>query len=228
MAIKVFYHVYAASPEVEVLIRDMLEKVIFSGLYEAAEGVHCFLAGKRPGQAFDAARSCLESFGGRIRIEAMESREKSGERFTLLRMPAFVEPSDKILYLHAKGCTRIRKPEFPWIRDWISMMQYHLIAGHRNCVDHLDSHDVVGTDYHPGNDFTRGRPHFSGNFWWARGDYFLSLDAADMDGDYLGPEMFLFKKKPRFHSLRDSATNHYKDPYPYSRYLDRRGISSPT
>lgn len=109
----------------------------------------------------------------------------------------------KILYLHSKGIT---KPphEIENVNAWIDFMEYFLIERHGQCLKDLSDPQKSETSYHyynpaesydaVGVNFKPNPKHFSGNFWWANGDYIASLD--ECANEYYAPEMWHLSKCP--------------------------------
>lgn len=170
MAIKVFYHV-AALNHWEMVVRDHVAKLIFSSLYDVVEAVVCICVGPEA----ERAGALLRGFGAKFHIHTCDSEDKSGERKTLMAIPSLVTAEDQVLYIHSKGVTKIPPSEPVYYWQWY--MDYFLIKDHARCRTLLKDHDVVGLDFYP-----LSKPHFSGNFWWARGDWIHQLALYD------GPE----------------------------------------
>lgn len=63
-------------------------------------------------------------------------------------------------------------------------MEFFLLKEYKVCIRLLEQYDTVGVNF-------RG-DHYSGNFWWARGDYYLTLP-NHIEKDYFAPERFLLK-----------------------------------
>ena len=69
----------------------------------------------------------------------------------------------------------------------------------------------------------------SGNFWWCKAEYFLSLDTKNMErsfygSTYLACEMFLLcgmkdDYTKAFEIAKATIQNHYLERYPWSRYI---------
>jgi len=55
-------------------------------------------------------------------------------------------------------------------------VEYELFTRHHECIRLLDAWDTVGVNYR-----SEPAPHYSGNVWWARCDYFLSFDPAMLE-----------------------------------------------
>ena len=215
MPIRVLYHCCALN-HWESVVRDQCAKILFSGLYDATDAIHCVCVGPE-------ARRCgglLQNFGFKFKVEACVPEDLSGERITLRHIPSVVKPEDCVLYIHTKGVTKI--PPSECVYWWNLYMEYFLIRHHRQCVDLLATSDVVGLDYYP-----QSLPHFSGNFWWARGDYLLSLPPPDLEPGkdrYQNTETWVCggatDKKPRLAQIAHSRNDHYTAALYAYRYVD--------
>ena len=73
----------------------------------------------------------------------------------------------KVLYLHTKN---VGKEINLCIEDQIEYTLYFLVTKWNNCVDKLLQYDICGVDL-------RDAPtlHYSGNFWWTKSSYIISL-----------------------------------------------------
>ena len=145
---------------------------------------------------------------------------RSYERFTLLRIKDLIQPDDKLLYLHTKGVRRDGEAAV-YVYWWRTYMEYFLIKEHRLCLHLLEEHDTIGVNFRdaPAN-------HYSGNFWWSRGDYFSTLQADNMDEGYLGPEFFLLNSTANEsdghngHALWDTSHDWYASSFFPNEYVD--------
>ena len=90
-----------------------------------------------------------------------------GEFFTLEHLQSYCRknPGDNVLYCHTKGLTSPRNES---IRDWRLYMSYFCIDKWQSA--NMDEYDTYGVDW-----VEKPQPHYSGNFWIARGDYIASL-----------------------------------------------------
>ncbi len=207
MPIKVFYHVCATGDGWEAIVRDQLNKLLFSGLYHQADVFAC-VSGEH---AHDAA-AVLARFGGRVSVLDVQPADASFERLTLLRMHDIVQPEDAVLYMHSKGVT---KPRDAGVRDWRALMEYFLIGHCQSCLDALARADVVGVNFRHSP-----APHFSGNFWWATGAHILRLPRAIGDG-YFDPEFWVLSAGGTAVCVMDSAVDHYAGSFAPAAYVDR-------
>lgn len=222
----VFYHIFCNENAPEI-VRDQISKLHFSGVYKRCDAIYCFLLGPHP----DPITTMLTLGGAKFRLQKQSLSDpceaQVGERFTLTAIAKLIEPDDKFLYLHSKGVTR---PNNERVRAWRELMEYHLMTGADECIAALDTCDVVGCNYRHWHlpldtaedddnaPLSRGR-HFSGNMWWCRGAYWLSLPPT-IDCDYFGPEMHIGLRKPRFKNLYECHVDNYWVLTPLASFVD--------
>ena len=85
---------------------------------------------------------------------------------------------------------------------------------HKVCTRLLERYDTVGVNLLEN--------HYSGNFWWARGDYYLTLP-DHIEEDCFALELFLLKShndSSKAFSLWQSDVNHYHDAYCLRHFID--------
>jgi hypothetical protein len=204
--IYVFYHIYCNGYTLEVL-KDQINKIIFSGLYDKCNKIFCFLVGED-----EYIKICIDYInnqGKKFSIEAVDPNNKSFERFTLLKIKKYINDNDKFLYIHTKGIT---KNNNVYVTDWRNIMEYFLIYKFNKCLDELDNHDTVGINYIPGY-------HYSGNFWWTKGSYYKKLSDT-IPNYYTAPEDYICTANPKLKSLHNTNIDHYKILYPIKNYID--------
>ncbi len=229
-SIKVFWHIYATD-HWAYIVRDQLTKMTFSGLYDHASEINCFIAGHRDID-INTAASMITSWGKKFLIRAKSASDSSYERFTLSRIRPLLCAADKFLYLHSKGVTHpppdaVDKTGIN-IYYWRTHMEYYLIRHHQRCTSLLDTYDTVGVDL-----FQPGGWIYAGNFWWSRADFFLGHPVS-IGTDYYAPEHYLLDQHSvnmsRVFSLAQSAMiqamqsgdneAHYHHTYLPNRYID--------
>lgn len=214
MAIKVFFHICAIGHVLDI-IQHIINAIHFSGLYDAIDaGIHCCLSGNA--ELCADVRKLLQESGQKFVIAVEAPGDTTYERLTLHYMRETITPSDKALYIHSKSVTRTGQ-EFQRMQAWTRMMMYHLIKRHRECLAYLDTNDAIGCNLH--NCGGNSPYHFSGNFFWVRGDYFRSLPNA-IGPNYNDPEFYVCQNHPRAVSMYDSNINHYEEDFPYIKYID--------
>jgi hypothetical protein len=217
----VFYHIFCKK-STENIVRDQITKIIFSGLYDVVNNIFCFLTGEE--DEIRKIETILKDSGEKFNITAIGINDKSFERFTLHKIRNYITGDDKFLYIHSKGVTYNSSNvggtrDWSCVRDWRTYMEYFTIAKHTTCISLLDSHQTVGVNY-----YDTPWKHFSGNFWWCRGDYFLTLPKSE-DLDIKEDDIFSFTENyvgmndPTVFCFHKTGAPHYTVAYPYKHYV---------
>jgi hypothetical protein len=224
--IYVFYHIYC-NKHTEAVVKDQAFRIVFSGLYNRVNAIKCFLAGDQ--ESINRIKTLLKNIGKKFEITKEGPGDTTYERFTLLDIPKHIKPDDKFLYIHSKGVSELghftkETPDYDKIFWWRTWMEYFLIKDFEKCLEALNSHDIVGVNY---STYHIG-PHFSGNFWWTTGKYYLSLPKT-IGPDYNDPEKYIFSGKGTHKDMDTSRvgadpsidSGHlYKTAYHSSKYID--------
>lgn len=215
--IKVFYHIYAPTGRWRPIVHDQMTKLLYSGLLRECKACYITIVGPD----HEACRKYVMDYPN-VLIKVIPDDETM-ERLTLLSIHHQIQPNDYLLYIHSKGVT---KYDMDIVRDWRHLMEWCLIGHYRMCIALLEHHDVVGI-----NRQFEPKPHFSGNFWWARASYYMQLPRT-IGPEYTDPEMYVLSIGDCMtHSLFQSGVDHYTEPYPMWRYihetLPSRGAESP-
>ena len=208
----VFFHIHC-NHNTKAIVSDQCMKILFSGLYERVEAVYCFLTGET--RYIDEIEKLLTSMGKKFIVKEKGPGDKSYERFTLLKVKPLIKPEDRLLYIHSKGVTKdVGVNAVYWWRSW---MEYFLIAQFKKCLDELEKHDTVGVNYS-----AEGiGPHFSGNFWWSTGKYYLTLPDT-IGPKYNDPETYVFSKNPKYLDISPGISDirlYWRDMLP-NGYVD--------
>jgi hypothetical protein len=221
-SIYVFYHIYC-NKNTEAVVKDQAMRIIISGLYKKVKAVKCFIAGDAA--IIEVVATLLQNMGSKFEIAEKGPGDITYERFTLLKIKKYIQPEDKFLYIHSKGVKDIAefsgKPApLENIYWWRTYMEYFLLGEHEKCLDALKTHDVVGVNYST----SKIGPHFSGNFWWSTGSYYMKLPNT-IGPDYNDSEKYLFTANPRHLDLfpgdGDTAINKskYSEPFYPKSYI---------
>lgn len=208
----VFYHIYCNDITINI-VKQQINKIINSGLYQLCNNIFCFLAGD-PDYLHDNINFIL-SKGDKFVIADIGYGDTSYERFTLLKIKNYIQPQDKFLYIHSKGITRSKS--FLPVNDWRNLMEYFLITKHKDCLIELSRYSVVGVNFK-----MKPRPHFSGNFWWCRGEHFLRLPHK-IGSAYCAPEFYIMRIPCNYLNVYSSNCKHYKQRYPPQLYVKNEG-----
>ena len=191
----VFYHIYC-NDNTPSIVKDQCMRIIFSRLYARADKIYCFLAGEQA--KIDEMERMINNYGSKFVIAKKGPGDTSYERFTLFEIPKYVKPEDKFLYIHSKGAKSTNAEDIFWWRTWL---EYGVMARHEECLAKLDEYDVVGVNY---SEKLIGK-HFSGNFWWATGKYYLTLPNEISNSGpkpYYEPERYVLTGKGvKYHDI---------------------------
>ena len=165
------------------------------------------------GLRLDTAR--YEAMDPRITLihSSDDSQQFELPTLRLIHELSLISPKTKVLYLHTKGISYPKEDHryLPGL-DWIKYMLHFICEKSENCLELLDSHDVVGCNYGD-----QPKPHFSGNFWWATTDYLKTLSLTQLT-DKMSAEWWLLSGSPRIHVLYSSGINHFLEAYPSDKY----------
>ena len=209
----VYYHIFVNPfPESVRLVEEQLDTIKNSSIYPLIECVMCCITGNNKPN-FDHICQKVATLGNKFKIKKSQLNDTTGERFTLTELLNDAQKDTAYLYIHSKGITRINQPHmYACVTDWRKCMEFFLITHGERYLYLLENHDTLGIFKHP----TYKLPHYSGNFWWARGDYLIALQqTSKISDDYLGPEMFILS----------SGTTRAIDLYPlksnYNGYTQR-------
>lgn len=209
--IYVFFHIYANHNTLSI-VKDQINKIIWSGLYNRCDAIYVFMTGSEE-IYMKQCSDVIDNVGVKFKIVRKVLNDMSYERMTLLSIHDYILPEDKFLYIHSKGVTKSDNITMDNVEQWRYLMEYFLIYLHERCISLLDEYDTVGVN-HIG-------AHYSGNFWWTKGSYFMKLDNQYIADYYTAPEDYIMTKNPHFINLFSSGVDHYHVHYPLSNYVDK-------
>jgi hypothetical protein len=190
-------------------VKEQTSHIIYSGLYDEVTTIYCFVTGES--KYVSDVKEYLKTLPQKFVIQSVGVGDKTYERYTLTRIANLVEDDDVFLYMHSKGVRRNNK-EFENVRLWSNYMEYYLIKKYRECLNQLQTHDVVGVMYTVDIPPLMV-PHFAGNFWWSTGSYYRKLSELEIGDDYHDTERYLFRKKPSYYVMDDNRIANNGDPY---------------
>ena len=210
----VFYHIFCKNLTHNI-VKEQITKIIFSGLYDKVDAIYCFLAGEEV--YIDENIELLKNSGKKFKIEEIGINDQSFERFTIHKIKNYIQPEDKFLYIHSKGILRNNDIN---VQDWKTYMEYFTIRHHERCLSLLDNYDTVGVNF-----YSCPFIHYSGNFWWSRGSYFLTLpDISTLtvtDDRYSYTENYIGLNNPKgFCLFTSGCPAHYANRYHINNYID--------
>lgn len=224
MTIQIYYHIFAADREQYFdVVKEQFEYIKTSPIYNKIEKINICLTGNHKDN-YDLTLQYIKEQDEKFILRKCEFNDTTFERFTLNTMKEDIinnidSVNNKYLYIHSKGGTTSVKQHKKPVQHWRRCMMYFLLSKGQDCLKKLDEYDTVGIFRHP----THHIPHYSGNFWWATGKYLRKLFSEfEIDTDYLGPEMYLFKAKPNSYDMYPMPNGYdgYIVCYPFELYKD--------
>lgn len=178
----IFYHVGAIGPLGLPTLKEQLQYLRVTGLYDRAAEIAMGVVGSE--------LDIRKIDGDRIRVLYQDPDPTVYEIRTInaLRQRVIDLPYEDafILYFHTKGVSSSFHHNPKAVLSWRRFMEYQLLGRFERCLSLMLDHglDVLGGNFvnqNPSLDpaFFRVHPdhacHYSGNFWWARASYIRRL-----------------------------------------------------
>jgi len=175
----IFWHICGLS-NYKKIVTDQFNSIKRSGLLAKVDKIYITYLGSNKNNI-----NFLLKKSSKIILDKYDSYVYHYERLCLHSMHDFAqEHNANILYIHAKGVSTrfvgniILQDN---IRQWREMMEYFLIYKYSDCLELLESNDVLGSCLvnSKSNDLAIDGEdhayHFSGNFWWSNTSYIKTL-----------------------------------------------------
>lgn len=190
----IFYHIWTPPEGLgwALLVDSQIKKIIQYGIMSNCQ-VFCCISGEQAA----LAESLVKEYKFITIIKS--TKENKFETSTISELYNFClsEKSEHVRYVgyfHTKGvrhfCSNNNMHDLKAINGWRLMLEYGVLERWRDCIFSLADHDISGINFH-----FWPRPHFQGNFWWARTDYLRKLEAPDSrvfaDESFCNPEQLL-------------------------------------
>lgn len=160
-----FWHICMVNKYYEI-ITEQLSLMISSGLYDKSKNIYVSCVGEE--QELKKVNDLFLSYD-KIKIESHHTDIKEYE-FPAIENIVKKDLSDSFcFYIHTKG---VSYPDSEGGKHWRDYMNYYILERWNDNIEKLEfGYDTCGVKL-LGNDFP---PHYSGNFWWARGAYLNTL-----------------------------------------------------
>jgi len=231
----IFHHVYQAGDWERIYIDQLLE-LQNSGLFDAADYMFVGVNGDKR-LPFELSKI--------NRIFYNKNNDPPTEYYTIEALYDYcsLKPNASVLFLHTKGVTWTATEEnknnviqtraggfttqhiYDSTQSWRKYLEYFLIRKWRKCVDLLDSHDTVGTEWIPDSDIENrvyDIPHYAGGMWWANSNYIRTLDANFITNNMIigryATELWIGTKNPKYYNFHTFDRNLYLFPVTESEY----------
>ena len=192
------------------VLLDILDRICKSGLIKELD--YIFILNLGPPLCKDQ----LSTISNKIQLINYSRRPNLFEKpsINLIRIFSLFNPDTNILYLHSKGVSYYPIPQ--GINDWRNYMIHFLVDRHKQCLELLTEYDTVGCDYS-----NSPKEHYSGNFWWARGEYIATLNEITSDDRHDCEWWILGNQKVNKYAIFNSHTDHYQNEYPPEMYINK-------
>ena len=164
-SINIFYHVLCIN-DFKGRFDKTYTKIKNSGLLDRVASIHVICVGEYKAEG-------AEYFKKYEKVITYTDDNSSDESPTLIRLWEFCQHNDtNVLYLHSKGVTRAYNEN---IEAWIDYMEYFCIEQYEKCLKALQQYDTCGVNFSH-----EPMKHYSGNFWWANGNFIKSRSIYDV------------------------------------------------
>ena len=178
-----------------------LNLLIMSGLYNNLTQLLCFVSG----EYCEEVNNILKNYS---KIKIISTSENLYEKFAINNYKKYIDfnTNYNIFYMHTKGVSHSINNMA--INDWCDLCNHFTINKWRLNVELLTYYDTVGINLkkYP-------KKHYSGNFWWSKSEYLLSLNMT-IGVKYLDPEMYILSNENAnaiclYNSISDHAVRRY-------------------
>lgn len=231
----IFHHVYQ-SGDWEKIYTDQVVKLQNSGLFDAADYLFLGVNGNKE-LPFTLQKTNKTLFN--------LNNDPPTEFITIKALYDYcsLHKDANVLFIHTKGVNwtsteknknnmiKTRDGEFTTehiynsTQSWRKYLEYFVIHKWRKCVELLETHDIVGTEWVQESDIENicyKIPHYSGGMWWANSNFIKTLDANFIiDNMIIGryaTELWIGTKDPKYYNFHTVNRNLYLYPVTESEY----------
>lgn len=89
-----------------------------------------------------------------------------------------IDDDDYIFYLHTKGASKINTGRYELESNWRRILNYNLIIEYNKALSSLENSNTYGFQL---EELDNGINVYSGNFWWATGNYIKTINTENID-----------------------------------------------
>jgi hypothetical protein len=214
--IAIFYHLYQVGEWAEIYTNQIIRLQV-SGLYDAADYIFVNVNGNQE-MPFHLAK--VHNF------HHNKSNDQSTEFYAIKALYDYSCIQDShVLFLHGKGVTwtTMEKKQDPSnsvlienVKRWRNYLEYFNIDRWRDCINLLNDHDCVGTEWVGQSVFSHGTyniPHYAGGIWWANSDYIKTLNPNFITNNLVigrfATELWIGTNNPKHYNFWNSGRSLY-------------------
>lgn len=201
-----FYHVSMMNHWREV-VREQMNLIVQSGLHNKVNRIYIGAVGSK-----EMLRELVDMIKGTKFVVAAYSDNLQAYEYptiNLVKQYSKTHENYDCFYIHTKG---VSQPAHREGGDyWRQFMNYFNLEKWRDCKDGLLENELAGCGWRDESIFNR---HYSGNFWWARGEYIKSLPDIDTlnQEDRFQAEFWIGKGNPKVLNLSSKKINYEHKP----------------
>jgi hypothetical protein len=231
---KYLIHHLADLQNAEIIFGEQVSRLIKSGILRDTE-YHVCINGKS-----DRFQPYLKLLNQLYQISIINIAEDCSQyeyptlKYLELKVSMLNEPA-AIGYIHLKGLINQGMIQ---VINWRHLMEFFIIDNYKHCIKWLTRDiDIVGCNWTVD---TWMKPHFSGNFWWAKSEYIKTLPKLPVPKDCIvgstspftghiydnikcfryDHENWITSGNYKVKNMYSSGINHYYDCWPEERYIN--------
>lgn len=231
----IFHHVYQAG-DWEKIYTDQVVKLQNSGLFDAANYLFLGVNGDKE-LPFTLQKTNKTLFNLKNDPPTEYITIKALYDYCSLRKDV------NVLFIHTKGVNWTSTEEnkhnviqtraggfttehiYNSTQTWRKYLEYFVIHKWRKCVELLETHDIVGTEWVQESDIENicyKIPHYAGGMWWANSNYIKTLDPNFITNNMIigryATELWIGTKQPNYYNFHTVDRNLYLFPVTESEY----------
>ncbi len=89
-----------------------------------------------------------------------------------------IEDDDYVFYFHTKGASKLNTKLYKKEYNWRQVLNFKLIKQYESAINNLKNHNTYGYQL---EELDNGINIYSGNFWWATGEYIKTINTTNID-----------------------------------------------
>jgi len=207
-----YYHLWCTN-HYEEIVREQLEAIVNSGLYDECENI--FIGALGDNKEFFNLLNIIKDYP-KIIISTYSTNKERYEFHTIEVMKRDADKSDKdyyIFYIHGKGVQypkEVNEVAYTGGTLWRQSMNNWVITKWRDNIKELEKgYECCGVQLRPDREFAQ---HFSGNFFWTKSEYVKNqvplLNKVNTT-DRFEAEMYICRGKPLAATLNQDFIDYY-------------------
>lgn len=171
----IFYHIFLCD-KIDLMVNEQLNRLIESNLLDSSE-LHVTILNNSNYTLKPETLELINKLSQNVSFENGNIYEIITHKKIYDHCKTF---DGNYFYMHTKGCTRINDLtsgdySYKNIENWRHMQEHFTIDRYKDCIDALQTHDIVGSNYMPQSNVLHVPAHYSGGFWWTTSEFIKKL-----------------------------------------------------